>query len=346
MDRVCPSRERFLLVSPDQHRLEVWGVVTMPDRFSDSDIGPMSTKSRDDAPIAAATAGVDDGAIGSAAIDAARRAGVSVRALESPGDLTTAAELAATVWKTNTTSQLDVTLLRALTHTGNFVVGAFEAGGPGREDRLVGMSVGFVTLRPVVGLHSHMTGTAPDRRDRGLGYAMKLFQYAWAARAGLAAVTWTFDPLVRRNAYFNLAKLGADAVEYVPDFYGPMDDGLNSGDESDRLLMMWPVDMRAGPPRPASDPDPGRRPDCDVVLSVGSDGAPTRSESDAEIVACQVPPDIVTLREQDPEAASRWRHALRDVIVDALRRGYRIEAFTRSGHYVLRNRPAAAAEGG
>jgi predicted GNAT superfamily acetyltransferase len=318
----------------------------MPDRLSDSDIGPMSAKSRADAPIDAAPDGVEDSAIGSAALAAARSAGVSVRTLESPGHLTTAAELAATVWKTNTTSQLDVTLLRALTHTGNFVAGAFEDCGPGQEERLVGMSVGFVTLRPVVGLHSHMTGTAPDRRDRGLGYAMKLFQYAWAARAGLAAVTWTFDPLVRRNAYFNLSKLGAQAVEYVAHFYGPMDDGLNSGDESDRLLMMWPIDMRIGPPRQASDPDPDPPRDCDVVLSVGPDGAPTRSESDAELIACQVPPDIVTLRERNPQAALGWRHALRDVMVDAMRRGYRTEAFTRSGHYVLRSRPAAAAEGG
>jgi predicted GNAT superfamily acetyltransferase len=317
----------------------------MPDRFSDRDIGRMSTRSRDDVPIAAAPDDGEGDAFGSAAHVAARRAGVSVRALETPADLTTAADLAATVWKTNTTSQLDVTLLRALTHTGNFVVGAFEDCGPGRDDRLVGLSVGFVTLHPLLGLHSHMTGTAPDRRDRGLGYAMKLYQQAWAARAGLAAVTWTFDPLVRRNAYFNLAKLGAEAVEYVADFYGPMGDGLNSGDESDRLLMMWPVDVDAGPPHPVARPDPGPPLGCDVVLSVGSDDTPRRSDSRAELIACQVPSDIVSLREQDPRAALRWRHALRDVIVDAIRRDYRIEAFTRSGHYVLRRRPAAAAGG-
>ena len=76
----------------------------------------------------------------------------------------TAADLAATVWKTNTTSQLDVTLLRALSHTGNFVVGAFDDRGSGRSDRLVGLSVGFVTLQPVLGLHSHMTGTAAELR--------------------------------------------------------------------------------------------------------------------------------------------------------------------------------------
>jgi predicted GNAT superfamily acetyltransferase len=31
-------------------------------------------------------------------------------------------------------------------------------------------------------------------------------------------VTWTFGPLVRRNAYFNLVKLGATAVAFHKDF--------------------------------------------------------------------------------------------------------------------------------
>ena len=54
-------------------------------------------------------------------------------------------------------------------------------------------------------------------------------------------MTWTFDPLVRRNAHFNLAVLGATVDEYLVDFYGPLPDAVNAGDESDRLLVVWPV---------------------------------------------------------------------------------------------------------
>src|SRR5262249_59439835 len=42
-----------------------------------------------------------------------------------------------------------------------------------------------------------------------------------------------------RNAYFNLHKLGAAAREYLPDFYGAMDDGTNTGDTTDRLYVSW-----------------------------------------------------------------------------------------------------------
>jgi len=33
-------------------------------------------------------------------------------------------------------------------------------------------------------------------------------------------IAWTYDPLIRRNAYFNLVKLGARPVEYLRNFYG------------------------------------------------------------------------------------------------------------------------------
>ena len=51
-------------------------------------------------------------------------------------------------------------------------------------------------------------------------------------------MTWTFDPLVSRNARFNLTKLGAHAVEYLPDFYGAMEDGINSNDEKIHLTLV------------------------------------------------------------------------------------------------------------
>src|SRR3712207_7442617 len=65
-------------------------------------------------------------------------------------------------------------------------------------------------------------------------FRSKLHQRAWAIARGVHEVAWTFDPLVARNAWFNLTKLGARATEYLPNFYGPMDDGINGADESDR----------------------------------------------------------------------------------------------------------------
>ena len=52
--------------------------------------------------------------------------------------------------------------------------------------------------------------------------------FAWALERGLSEVTWTFDPLVRRNAWFNIEVLGGHITEYVPNFYGTMSDSINA----------------------------------------------------------------------------------------------------------------------
>ena len=134
---------------------------------------------------------------------------------------------------------------------------------PTLDEQIVGGSFGFLGRHlGEPSLHSHVTGILPGVRRTGLGRAMKLHQRAWAADHGLAWVTWTFDPLVRRNAWFNLGVLGAHVHEYLVDFYGPIDDAINAGDESDRLLVAWPVGDD-GPTAPPTDPTgDGRRADA------------------------------------------------------------------------------------
>ena len=122
-------------------------------------------------------------------------------------------------------------------------------------------------------LHSHITGILPGVRRTGLGRAMKLHQRAWAADHGLAWVTWTFDPLVRRNAWFNLDVLGAEVHEYLVDFYGPIDDAINAGDESDRLLVAWAVRRRRR--RPSADAGRRRRSPCRRPRTSSCCAAPT-----------------------------------------------------------------------
>jgi predicted GNAT superfamily acetyltransferase len=38
---------------------------------------------------------------------------------------------------------------------------------------------------------------------------------------GFDLMEWTFDPLEIKNAHLNIARLGAIARRYQPDFYGP-----------------------------------------------------------------------------------------------------------------------------
>jgi len=229
---------------------------------------------------------------------------ITIRAISTRDELLAHDALMQAVWGMSV-PLVNVELLTAISHSGGYVAAAFD------RDRMIGASVGFLADhhgRPA--LHSHITGVVDSMRHAGIGRAIKLHQRAWAIERGLGWITWTFDPLVRRNAWFNIAILGADVDTYLPSFYGEMSDAINAGDDSDRLLMAW--DMSAAvpaTPRDGSDlPDP---------------------------VLIPTPFDIVELRRSDPSAVATWRSETRRALTEALDSGRRVVGFTRDGEYVI-----------
>ncbi|HEX2499123.1 MAG TPA: GNAT family N-acetyltransferase, partial [Actinomycetes bacterium] len=266
-----------------------------------------------------------------------------------------AQRLAAEIWGSAVDSPpITAELGRAIGHAGGYLSGAWQADpastGPGR---LIGVCVGF--LGRDHSLHSHLCGVEAAARGRQVGHALKLHQRAWALRAGLAEITWTFDPLVRRNAFINLAKLGAIAMQYLPDFYGVMADQLNAGDEhSDRLLVSWPLaDPRvaracAGAPAEV-DLDALHGRGASVALDAGQDGRPQEAQQPPQPPSPQQPPaggpgpvrlvrvpaDIAAVRAADPAAGRAWRAATRRLLGEHLDGGGRIAGFHRDGWYVL-----------
>jgi predicted GNAT superfamily acetyltransferase len=236
--------------------------------------------------------------------------------------------LLSSIWARTQVPPVNSETLRALSHTGNYVAGARRSG------RLVGGLVGFFgsTEDGERFLHSHILGVEPEAQARGVGYALKQHQRRWARERGLETITWTFDPLVSRNAYFNLAKLGAEIAAYHVNFYGGMDDAINGGDESDRVLALW----RTRAPRLVDvDVDSLLEATAPVVLRVGASGEPVETPATGAIVLCQIPEDIVRLRQSNPTGALAWRHALRSALGERLTAGYRARGVSRTGWYVL-----------
>ncbi|MEO8477469.1 MAG: GNAT family N-acetyltransferase [Actinomycetota bacterium] len=183
----------------------------------------------------------------------------------------------------------------ALAESGNIPWGA-EA-----EGEMIGYVLGWAGIDPEDGLHvhSHMLAALPDRRHRGVGYALKLAQRAACLDQGINLIRWTFDPMVSRNAWFNLGKLGATADRFRRDFYGAMVDSLNAGERSDRLVVRWDLDRPPGPrARPA------------VVR---------------EEVA--VPREYDALRASDPGAASATRERVADALEASFAAGNIVVAF-------------------
>ncbi len=236
---------------------------------------------------------------------------IEIRNLHSADEMIELGEVFQQVWG-SVTQLVTIEILMAVSHSGGYVSAAYEARGDG--ERMLGASVGILARhqgRPA--LHSHITGLLPGARRSGLGRAMKMHQRRWAAAHDIEWIVWTFDPLVRRNAWFNIEILGAEVHEYLPSFYGTMTDSINAGDESDRLLMAWPV--------------------------VTGDDRGERRHGGSEPTLVPTPDDIVTLRRTDPAAVSRWRHDTRSALQGAIERGARIVGFTENGEYVIEAAP-------
>jgi len=270
---------------------------------------------------------------------------VVVRELDRIDDLEAAAALFAATWSGQPPAT--ASLLKALVHAGGYVSGAYATGPTGPTDptgstgagELMGAAAAFLAEHDGPALHSHLAAVAPAARGLGVGAALKLHQRQWAAARGLRAITWTFDPLIRRNAWFNLTKLGAAVEAYLPDFYGPMDDGINRGDASDRLLVVWavtpPATVAPEPEAVGAGPTAGDAVPVAPVLDVVA-GRPVRRRppDGATRVAVATPPDAEALRAHDPALARAWRGELREVLAPLVEDGT-VAGFTRAGSYLV-----------
>ena len=178
-----------------------------------------------------------------------------------------------------------------------------------------------------------MLAVRVEARGHHLGDRLKHFQRLRCLEIGVESMLWTFDPLVARNAHFNINRLGARAAEYIRDMYGSNTGSTLHGTmPTDRLIASW--ELRGATPLPDTDTDHVRREsvhrDAPIVTPVDSDGAPTFVDRpDAPAVLVQIPREIQEVRGADPALALAWRRATRDAFTAYLRRGYAVTAFDR-----------------
>jgi len=202
-------------------------------------------------------------------------------------------------------TEITPNLLQAMVHSGAYLAGAFVDG------KIAGAAFGFASIEPEIHLHSHMAATFNKYRDKGIGTLLKNHQYTWARERGYKSITWTFDPLVRRNAKLNIVKLGVDIIGYYPNFYGNMPDALNAGDDSDRIMVRWDLEDETPLARPLVSKYPE---DC---------------------IRIAIPEDITELRRTDPAKAKEWRQNVRLVFTKALANKRELVGFSENNEYIL-----------
>lgn len=262
---------------------------------------------------------------------AAETARIEVREIHTAAEAAEAALLLDEVWSVDETGTnvLEPGLIVAFSHAGNYVSAAYSLDEP---EEMIGVTIGFFGQPLGTIMHSHIAGVRHQIIGRGAGSAMKLHQRLWCLNLGITEMTWTFDPLVARNAYFNFQRLGVGMVEYLEDFYGQMRDGVNAGQASDRMMVSWPLDRPAR--RSETAPDSASAFAC---LRSDDIGEPLISEvpREADMVSLDFPSDIETLRGQDADLASRWRTALRDALTALIADGWVLDTCLKGGTYLL-----------
>jgi predicted GNAT superfamily acetyltransferase len=248
-----------------------------------------------------------------AAVDAA----VELRPLETLEDCDAIIDVMVATWGDYQTVPREV--IRALAESGNVPYGAFAG------ETVVGYVLGWAAVDPEEGLHvhSHQLATLPYRRHAGVGYALKLAQRAQALDQGISVARWTFDPLVARNAYFNIHKLGAIGDRFERNFYGEMTDELNRGDRSDRLIVRWDLERMPGAndALPSDGPTILQRRVGDEPRSVG--------DPDRGVAFVEVPAEYAALRAMSPDVGRAWRELVADAIESCLERGLVAVSFDR-----------------
>jgi predicted GNAT superfamily acetyltransferase len=247
-------------------------------------------------------------------------------------------ELQRHVWPGSETDVVPAHLLITAVHNGGLVLGAYA------EEKLVGFVFGFPGLEftadgPRPKHCSHMAGVHPDHRDGGVGFALKRAQWQMVRHQELDHITWTYDPLLSRNAYLNIARLGAVCSTYRRSEYGEMRDGLNAGLPSDRFQVDWWLNTHRVNRRLSKRPRPtlklshltrvGVHPPYE--LQRGAGGLPRPPEHvpplEAKLVAADIPADFMALKALDFALARDWRFFTRELFETAFARGYIVTDF-------------------
>lgn len=219
---------------------------------------------------------------------------VVVRALDTLEDREAGVAMQEATWGVGFREKIPSAMLLIAEKTGGVAGGAFAPDG-----RILGFVFGLVGVRDGVLFHwSDMLAVAPEARGLGLAERLKHWQADRCRAIGIHEMFWTFDPLVARNAWFNLRRLKAEVSEFAENVYGITDSPLMGPIPTDRFIARWRLDGPAVP----------------------------RTEAPWTI---PLPADYEALVRTDPAAAAAARYAFRDAVRAHAAAGRRVVGITR-----------------
>ncbi len=256
---------------------------------------------------------------------------VTIRDLATLDEYTACVDLQEETWGRGFSERVPGAILRVSQKIGGVTAGAFDGNG-----RMIGFVFGMTGIREGKPAHwSDMLAVREEARGRHIGDRLKHFQRERVQKLGVETMLWTADPLVARNAHFNINRLGARPVEYVENIYGANTGSTLHGElPTDRLVISWALSKPYSPSSTLDAEGPG---DCALPLAnpLGSDGRPVFDPAAVgPAVRVQVPHDLTVVQRDSVNDAMYWRLAVRGAF----------NALHASGHTVTRFvRPASGA---
>lgn len=247
-----------------------------------------------------------------------RESDVEIRHCVSTDDYEAVYALQGETWGTEASVLVSTPILKVAQRVGGVTAGAFAPDGT-----LLGFVFGMTGPQHGRLVHwSDMLAVRPEARDLGLGRRLKAFQREACLALGVAAMQWTYDPLVARNAHLNLMRLGAWPIEYVPEMYGNSDSPLHAGFGTDRFIVEWPLADGAARPGTALVPQLSAIDGAPLLTSATHvDVAPVAAG--AALVRIAIPSDIHAVAAAAPATAVAWRRHTREAFEAVLAAGYR-----------------------
>jgi len=251
---------------------------------------------------------------------------ITIRDLSTLADYAECVELQEETWGRGFSERVPGAILRVSQKIGGVTAGAFDANG-----RMIGFVFGMTGLRGGKPAHwSDMLAVREDARGRHIGDLLKHYQREQCVALGVQTMLWTADPLVARNAHFNINRLGARPIEYVENIYGANTGStLHGALPTDRLVMAWEL---ATPYTPI----PGGDAECPgdtthpVANPLADDGLPAfEADAAGPVVRVQVPHDLRAVQQQNDDAAMRWRLSVRASFNALFARGQHVTRFVR-----------------
>ncbi len=255
---------------------------------------------------------------------------ISIREIISVAEMRAVEELQKEVWGTPDLEVVPSTHMVATRAAGGVLLGAFDG------EILAGFVYGFPGFENNRATHhSHMLAVKPVYRDFNLGAKLKWAQRDFVLKQKIELMSWTFDPLQSRNAYFNFNKLGVVSNCYLVNFYGAETASFLHRNGTDRLWVTWFLASRRVAGQIAKKKSLPEFEKIKTLVEIGENDAPRIVDFGEAFAQTQttieIPADINALEAQSGELAFEWRKATRKAFTEAIAAGFVVENFYRHG---------------